>query len=221
MKRILTLWAALWAACLLGAQPLPEPLTERTLRVDYIFSGNNRSCSIALDELGCFDGWAGRRVHLDSLALRGNGQIRMHDAQTGKLLYCNSFSTLFQEWQATEEATRVQKSFENVFLLPMPSVPVDVTVVLFDFHRNITARLTHRVDPADILIRHLGEHPAPTRDILRSGSSEACIDVVILPEGYTAAEMETFYQANPKDADDMDRTTTELVGKWCAATATP
>ena len=194
MKRVLTLWAALWAACLLGAQPLPEPLTERTLRVDYIFSGNNRSCSIALDELGCFDGWAGRRVHLDSLALRGNGQIRMHDAQTGKLLYCNSFSTLFQEWQATEEATRVSKSFENVFLLPMPSVPVDVTVVLFDFHREITARLTHRVDPADILIRQLGAHPAPTRDILRSGSPEACIDVVILPEGYTASEMETFYQ---------------------------
>ena len=194
MKYILTLWAAFWAACLLGAQPLPEPLTERTLRVDYIFSGNNRSCSIALDELGCFDGWAGRRVHLDSLALRGNGQIRMHDAQTGKLLYCNSFSTLFQEWQATEEATRVSKSFENVFLLPMPSVPVDVTVVLFDFHREITARLTHRVDPADILIRQLGAHPAPTRDILRSGSPEACIDVVILPEGYTASEMETFYQ---------------------------
>ena len=32
-------------------------------------------------------------------------------------------------------------------------------------------------------------------------------------------EMETFYQANPKDADDMDRTTTEIVGKWCAAIA--
>ena len=193
MKRLLTLAAAMFAALALGAQPLPEPLTEGTLRVDYVFSGTDRSCTIALDRLSCMDGWAGRRVHLDSLALRGNGQIRMHDAATGRLLYCNSFSTLFQEWQATEEATRVQKSFQNVFLLPMPSVPVDVTVVLYDFHRNVAARLTHRVDPADILIRRIGDDPPATRDLLRSGPAESCIDVVILPEGYTAAEMDTFY----------------------------
>ena len=193
MKRLLTLAAAVFAALALGAQPLPEPLTEGTLRVDYVFSGTDRSCTIALDRLSCMDGWAGRRVHLDSLALRGNGQIRMHDAATGRLLYCNSFSTLFQEWQATEEATRVQKSFQNVFLLPMPSVPVDVTVVLYDFHRNVAARLTHRVDPADILIRRIGDDPPATRDLLRSGPAESCIDVVILPEGYTAAEMDTFY----------------------------
>ena len=194
MRRILlTVFAALGAAFLLPAQPLPAPLTERTLRVDYVFSGTDQECSIALDRLSSFDGWAGRRVHLDSLLLRGNGQIRMHDAQTGRLLYCQSFSTLFQEWQATEEATCVRKSFENVFLLPMPSVPVDVTVVLFGFHREVAARLTHRVDPSDILIRQIGQAPPPTRDLLRSGSSEACIDVVILPEGYTAAEMDLFY----------------------------
>lgn len=189
----LTLLAAFGAACCLAAQPLPEPLTERTLRVDYIFSGTDKSCTIALDKLACFDGWAGRRVHLDEAALRGNGQIRMHDAQTGRLLYCNSFATLFQEWQATEEARHVQKSFENVFLLPMPSVPVDVTLVLYDAHRQVAARMTHRVDPADILIRRIGANPPATRDILRSGSAEECIDVVILPEGYTAGEMESFY----------------------------
>lgn len=195
MKRcILTILAAVGAVFCLSAQPLPAPLTERTLRVDYVFSGTDRTCTIALDGLSAFDGWAGRRINLDRPPLRGNGQIRMHDAQTGRLLYCQSFSTLFQEWQATEEATRVRKSFENVFLLPMPSVPVDVTVVLYDFHRRVAARLTHRVDPADILIRRLGAQPPRTRDILRSGTSEDCIDVVILPEGYTAAEMETFYR---------------------------
>ena len=190
----LCLFAALCAAFSLPAQSLPEPLTDATLRVDYIFTGTDKTCSIALDQLSCFDGWAGRRVNLDRLALRGNGQIRMHDAQTGRLLYCNSFSTLFQEWQATEEATQVQKSFENVFLLPMPSVPVDVTVVLFDFHENIVGRMTHRVDPADILIRRIGSDPAPSRDILRSGPAQECIDVVILPEGYTAGEMDLFFR---------------------------
>ena len=196
-KRIVLLAVAL-LLCFFGTlraqTPLPAPLTERTLRVDYVFSGTDKTCTIALDRLSCFDGWAGRRVHLDELLLRGNGQIRMHDAQTGKLLYCNAFSTLFQEWQATEEATRVRKSFENVFLLPMPEVPVDVTVVLYDFKDNVAASLTHRVDPSDILIRRIGEATPPTRDLLRSGSPQDCIDVVILPEGYTAEEMDLFYR---------------------------
>lgn len=174
--------------------PLPSPLTEATLRVDYIFSGSDSTCTIALDKLSTFEGWAGRRIHLDTLLLRGNGQVRMVEPESGKLLYCNSFSTLFQEWQATEEATRVRKSFENVFLLPMPSVPVDITVELYDFKENVAATLTHRVDPADILIRRIGTAPAPTRDLLRSGSAQDCIDVVFLPEGYTADEMERFYQ---------------------------
>ena len=93
---------------------------ERTLRVDYIFSGTATSTEIAVCELSSFDGWAGRRHNMDSVPLRGNGQIVMRDAQSQQVLYMTSFSTLFQEWQCTEEATRLRKSFENVFLLPMP-----------------------------------------------------------------------------------------------------
>ena len=94
---------------------------ERTLRVDYIFSGTDRSQEISLDEMLCFDGWAGRRVNLTEAPLKGNGQISLTDLTTGEILYRQSFSTLFQEWQTTEEATRLRKSFENVFLLPMPT----------------------------------------------------------------------------------------------------
>ena len=99
--------------CALSAQ-------EQTLRVDYMFSGTDKTAVISLDEMSCFDGWAGRRTNLKEVPVRGNGQICMTDAQTGDTLYRMSFSTLFQEWQTTEEATRVNKSFENVFLLPMP-----------------------------------------------------------------------------------------------------
>lgn len=167
---------------------------DKTLRVDYVFTGTNKTASISVDELCSIDGWAGRRVNMDHVQLRGNGQIIMKDAATGKVLYVNSFSTLFQEWQATEEATRVQKSFENVFLLPMPEVPVNITVNLFDFHDNVAATLTHPVDPKDILIRPKGQNPVKTKDIWRSGSSEDCIDVAIVAEGYTADEIETFYK---------------------------
>ena len=84
---------------------------DRTLRVDYIFSGTDKSQEISLDEMSVFDGWAGRRVNLDQAPVKGNGQIVMTGMETGRILFSQSFSTLFQEWQATEEATRVRKSF--------------------------------------------------------------------------------------------------------------
>lgn len=166
---------------------------DRTLRVDYIFTGTANSSEISLDEMSCFDGWAGRRHNMDSVALRGNGQIRLTDTATGKVLYRQSFSTLFQEWQATEEATRVRKSFENVFLLPMPAVKAEVKVEIYDFYGNVSASLKHIVDPSDILVRRSASETAPHRYLMQNGTPEECIDVAILAEGYTEAEAEQFY----------------------------
>ena len=166
---------------------------SQTLRVDYIFSGTDKSSEISLDEMSCFDGWAGRRVNLKEVPVRGNGQIIMTDAQSHDTLYRQSFSTLFQEWQTTEESTKVRKSFENVFLLPMPESKARVKVEIYDFYGNVCASLGHDVDPSDILIRKSNSPAAEHKYLMQSGSPEDKIDVAIVAEGYTKAEMETFY----------------------------
>ena len=166
---------------------------EQTLRVDYIFTGTDKTAEISLDQMSCYDGWAGRRTNMKEVPVRGNGQICMTDAQTGDTLYRMSFSTLFQEWQTTEEATRVRRSFEGVYLLPMPEVKANVDVQLFDFYGNIAAQMRHGVDPKDVLIRKQNPTPAPHKYIMSGGSPEECIDVVIVAEGYTEAEMDVFY----------------------------
>lgn len=190
MKRlVLTLFNVLMYVSAIFGQVL---LTDKTLRADYIFSGNSGCYNISLDELSSYSGWSGRSVNMDRVFQQGNGQIRMTDAASGKLLYINSFSTLFQEWLCTEEAVNVSKSFENVFLLPMPSEKVDVTVELYDTHNKVTASLTHRVDPKDILIRPIVNEVPEYTYIWKGGTPAECIDVVILPEGYTSSEMELF-----------------------------
>ena len=77
---------------------------DKTLRVDYIFSGTDKATEISLERLYSLDGWAGRRTNTDSVPVKGNGQISMTDALTGEIIYMHSFSTLFQEWKTTEEA---------------------------------------------------------------------------------------------------------------------
>ena len=171
---------------------------DKTLRVDYVFSGTDKTQEISLDEMSSFDGWAGRTVNLDKVPVRGNGQITMTDNASGQMLYRQSFSTLFQEWQTTEEATRIRKSFENVFLLPMPAAKASVKVELYDFKGMVSAEMVHEVDPADILIRRISPNAAPHRYILENGPAEKCIDVAIVAEGYTSEEAELFY----KDAEE-------------------
>ena len=177
----------------LWAQSFDEWFQDRTLRLDYTFSGDNRHQHIFLDEMKWSDHWYGRRVTMDSLLLQGNGQLCVKDSKSGRVLYRYSFSTLFQEWQTTEEATRVQKSFENVFLVPFPKNPVDITVTLTDTHNKVKGHFTHHVDPKDILIRPIAtDEGVRWRYLEKSGDSKEKIDVVFVSEGYTASEMDVF-----------------------------
>ena len=188
---------------LFAAETIQKSALVKTLRLDYIFSGTDRTQEIALDEMYSFDGWAGRTVNMGKAPLRGNGQISLTDKASGQILYVQSFSTLFHEWQTTEEATRVRKSFENVFLVPMPASPVVVKVELYNFRGGVSASLVHEVDPSDIMIRTLASIPADHQYIVKNGLPADCIDVAILAEGYTADEMGVFYEDAQKTVDAL------------------
>lgn len=176
------------------AQEFNDFFSDKTLRVDYIFSGNQDKQYISLDELSQLPSWAGRRHNLSDFPLKGNGEIEMKDKKTGTIIYRTSFSTLFQEWLTTDEAKSISKGFENTYLLPYPLLAVDIKVSLKDSRGNVTTSLTHTVDPTDILIHKRGtDNITPHRYIIKNGTPEDCIDVIILGEGYTKNELDTFY----------------------------
>ena len=76
-----------------------ETFRDSTLRIDYIFSGNATTQRISLDKLNMSPRWYGKRKHLAQLPVEGNGQITVRKHGTSEVIYRNSFSTLFQEWQ--------------------------------------------------------------------------------------------------------------------------
>lgn len=176
-------------------QNFSDYFQDKTLRVDYLFTGDTQQQAIYLDELSQLPSWAGRRHHLSELPLEGNGQIIVRDLADKQCLYKTSFSSLFQEWLATDEAKETAKGFENTFLLPYPKQPVEVEITLYSSRREVMATYRHIVRPDDILIHQRGtSHVTPHRYMLQSGNEKECIDVAILAEGYTEAEMDMFYQ---------------------------
>lgn len=195
MKRFLLAIVCVMMSVSIYAQDFDKWFSDKTLRIDYIFSGNDHEQHIAVDELCQEPRWYGKRQRLAEVPVEGNGQITVRDHKTGRVIYRNSFSTLFQEWQSYPEAKTATKSFENVFLVPMPKDTADITVDLRDNRRQVTSSLTHTVVPSDILIRHIGEKGVtPYVTLQQADDTTRCIHIAYVAEGYTKTEMPLFLE---------------------------
>ena len=195
MKKIIITMSTLAAILLpskMTAQDFNDYFVDKTLRIDYTFAGNEKQQLIAVDELNVMPRWYGKKQRLSEIPMEGNGQITVRDHHSGNVIYRNSFSTLFQEWLSYPEAKTTTKSFENVFLIPMPKDTVDITINLLNNRRNVMASLTHQIVPTDILIHHKGNRVTPYVTLQQAADTSRCIHIAFLAEGYKKNEMETF-----------------------------
>lgn len=87
--------------------------------------------------------WWGKRIHLSETPVEGNAQVKVFST-TGELIYKQSFSTLFQEWLSYPEAQTVNRSFEQVLLVPYPKDSVRIQMELYNNRREVmTMPVTH------------------------------------------------------------------------------
>lgn len=178
-----------------------DVFSDSTLRLDYQFGGDAAVQSVMLDKQLKFGGWAGRRHKLDKIPLTGNGIICVINPVSGDTLYKNSFSSLFQEWIATDEANTVKRSMPNTFLVPLPKNEAIISIELLNSRHKPIASMTHLYRPDDELVKILNSEALPHRYIHQGGSPEEAIDVAILAEGYTVEEMDSFYVFAEKAVD--------------------
>lgn len=177
------------------SQAFDTYFVDKTLRIDYIFGGNAEEQYVLLDQLIELPQWAGRRHNLSKSYLEGNGQIRMYDVKSGICIYKNTFSSLFQEWLSTVEAQNVSRSFENTYLLPYPKEKVRIEVSMRDNKGKYENKITHEIDPEDILIHKKGDkNITPYNIVHRGGDVDKSINVAILAEGFKSGEMPLFRQ---------------------------
>ena len=86
MKQICSILLFFLASAGSYAQNFADYFQDKTLRVDYIFTGNNKQQAIYLDELSQLPSWAGREHHLSELPPEGNVQIIVKDLATGQCI---------------------------------------------------------------------------------------------------------------------------------------
>jgi hypothetical protein len=192
LMAVLSLSAAAIAASA-AAQPAAQPAT---VRLDYIHSGNALSEQYALERVLIEPlPWPGDLSQRFDNTNRGNNRVEVADAKTGELLYSRDFSTVFGEWKTTEEANKISRGFHESVRFPKPDRKVAVRVLRRDERNAFSVAWSVEVDTdAQDVVRKQAPAPARPIPIHVSGPSPQKVDLLILGDGYTQADMKKFEQ---------------------------
>ncbi len=184
-------------ALLLAAPPAaadPEAAAPpATLRVDYVHSGDAKEEMFALDALVLEGSWSGHPARAIDDTNLGKYYFEVIDRRTNRVLYSRGFASVFGEWETTEEAARIRRAFDESLRFPLPDGPVQVVLKKRDATNAFREIWSLPVDPADPAIERSGPPAVMVWAVMENGPPRDKVDVLLLGDGYTAAEMEKWH----------------------------
>jgi hypothetical protein len=200
MKRVLFIFLALvpFAA---HAQ-FDRWFEPKTMRLDYHHAGDARNEEFYFSSLHEEPLWAGSHTSLVDEKDYGNLFFKVVDAATGEVIYSRGYCTLWSEWQTTAEAKTLRKSMPESIVFPFPKADVRVEIYTRDRAGEWVKKYEQAISPKSYFI---SKYPSlyETFDVEVHGSPEHKVDIVILPEGYTASERAEFEAAAGKFVEEM------------------
>jgi hypothetical protein len=184
----------LLAATLALAAGVNHAAQPATVRVDYAHSGNALSDQYALERVVIEPlPWPGNAARNLDDTNRGQNRVEVVDAKTGDLLYSRGFSTVFGEWRTTEEANRMSRAFHESVRFPKFDRPVRVRILKRDERNQFSVAWSVEVDAdAQEVVKQQPAAPAKPIPIHVSGPSPDKVDLLVLGDGSTAAELKKF-----------------------------
>jgi hypothetical protein len=180
--------ALLAAATLVAGAPPP------TLRVDYYHTGNARTETFSLDRVVREPlPWPGNPARTVDDSNLGKYRFQVTDAASGKLLYSRGFCSIYGEWETTEEASKASRTFSESLRFPCPPGPVEILLEKRDARNAWTRIWTLSLDPSDKFVDPaLPPSPGALIALERHGDSPDKVDLLLLGDGYTAAQRGKF-----------------------------
>ena len=180
------------AAALVSSQA-PSPL--RTMRLDYFHTGNTKQELFSLDEAVVEpSAWSGHAGHTADPLNYGAYGFDVRDAATKALRYAHGFGSIYDEWVTTEEAKTATRTFHESVRFPAPATPVTVTIRKREAGDRWRDLWTVTIDPNDMFVNTAAPEPAPGAviELEKHGDPATKVDILLLGDGYTAAERSKF-----------------------------
>ncbi|HEX6973596.1 MAG TPA: IgA Peptidase M64, partial [Vicinamibacterales bacterium] len=192
------------AILLLVAQSagMPSPaafdryFTTDTMRVDYFHTGGPKAGeTISLDRVVNDGAWAGSRTALVDPTNLGNYLFEVREKTSGTVIYSRGFSSIYGEWQTTDEAKSAHRTFHESLRFPWPKQTVAVVLKKRQPDSRFTDIWSTEIDPASRFVNRspLRQHAGTVWSVFEHGPAQSKVDLLILGEGYTAKELPKFH----------------------------
>lgn len=190
MKRIVFL--LLFILPVLTFADFSDYFHTKTLRLDYYHAGNHDHDEYYLDAAKIEPWWAGSQVNLVDTFYFGQNYVKVIDPTTQQVIYSRGYSTLFSEWQTTEESKQTRRALTETVVVPLPIHKAEIRIFSRDHKGELVERFLYLYDPENYFISTERRLQFPVFDVHVSGEPGKKVDIVILPEGYTESEMGIF-----------------------------
>jgi hypothetical protein len=167
--------------------------TDRTMRLDYYHSGTSREEHFAVDQVVSDGPWGGSgTVLIDQLEL-GLYFFEVKDKASEKVIYSRGFASVFGEWQFTPEAGSEWGTFHESLRFPWPKKTVSIMLKKRDAENKFQPVWTTEIDPSSRRVNPSAPALKHKVDVIyENGPARQKVDIVILGDGYSKAEMEKF-----------------------------
>jgi hypothetical protein len=201
MRTFTSFTLILWALSLSAQSNFEKYFTDKVLRFDFMLAGNSLKTVIYPAGMKEEPVFAGSHENLIDPFDYGNFKYEVFDAADNILLYSRGFCTLFQEWQTTEEAKSIDRSYYEVATMPFPKNKIRFVLSMRQRNGSFTKLYETIIDPLDYYIRKEKPVNAGVTKIYGPGDPQNCVDLTFIAEGYTADEMGKFREDVRKMAD--------------------
>lgn len=198
--------ALLFLSLVMSAQVVfDEHFTDRTMRFDFMLAGNSTTTRVYPVSIREEPFWGGSLTNLTDTFGYGNFRYEVYDAASEKLIYSRGFCTLYQEWQSTAEAKKIERSFHEVATFPFPKNKVNFVLSIRGRDGLFTRLYETAIDPASYFITREKPDASLATRVYGSGDPHASLDIAFIAEGYTRGEMEKFRADVKRLADILFR----------------
>ncbi len=186
---------------------VPALAAPATMRLDYYHTGDATHEVFSQDRVVIEPlPWPGNPRHTIDDSNSGKYLFEVRGRATNRILYSRGFSSIYGEWETTDEAKHMHRTFQESLRFPAPDAPVQVILKKRAPDNSFVEVWSTVVDPKDKFVdTSHPPAPSPLITIEKNGDPADKVDFLILGDGYTAAE-------NGKCQSDAHRLTTILFG---------
>ncbi len=167
---------------------------DSTFRFDYYHTGTKGEERICEDKRYEEGAWPGSTANLIDTMNLGEYFFDIVDLASNRTLFSRGFSSLFNEWQTTDEALAgTYRTFPESVRFPSPVKKFQLRMYRRSKQMVFNEIFSTVIDPQSQDVQRGRQlRNAKVVDIFANGDSHVKVDIVILGDGYTKAEMPKF-----------------------------